>query len=61
MCLIIKNGNVTTNKGSQKGDVGIKNGQIFVNPARVETPEVKVIDASRIVSESIENWFTTEH
>ncbi|GAB6098725.1 hypothetical protein JCM16358_06040 [Halanaerocella petrolearia] len=61
MCLIIKNGNVTTREGSQKGDIGIKDGKLFMNPEKVKAPKVKVIDASKVVSESIVHWFTTKH
>ncbi|AGB40782.1 hypothetical protein Halha_0811 [Halobacteroides halobius DSM 5150] len=59
MCYIIKNGNVTTSNGSHKGSVAVKDGQIIKSCDYIEAPKVRVIDASKMVSGSIVNWFTS--
>lgn len=61
MCVIIKNANVTTNRGSYKTDIAIKNNHCFPVDDHFEVNNSKVINASTIITDSILNSFNNRH
>ncbi len=57
MSLTIKNALVTTEKGSRRTDVTVKEGRIISFRMEGTRIKEKELDASQAVSKSIINWF----
>ncbi|MFO7818793.1 MAG: hypothetical protein R6V17_01015 [Halanaerobacter sp.] len=61
MCVIIKNGNVTTQFGSYKTDIALKDERLFPVDDKFECDGAKVIDASNAIADCILSSFNRRY
>jgi len=59
MCFIMKNVNVTSNDGSYKSDVVVKDNHVVKVGKCIKIDGIREIDGANFVSESIVEWFTS--
>ncbi|WP_027339254.1 hypothetical protein [Halonatronum saccharophilum] len=58
MCIIIKNGNFNNGNKVEKVDLLIKDNEVVLVGKNLHEDGCKIVDASKIVSETIIEWFT---
>ncbi|WP_018247466.1 hypothetical protein [Orenia marismortui] len=58
MCFVMKNVNVTSDQGSYRSDVVVKDNHVVKVGKCIKMDGVKEIDGSDVVSETIINWFS---
>lgn len=58
MCFVMKNVNVTSEHGSYKSDVVVKDNNVVMVGKCIKIDGVKEIDGASLVSESIITWFS---
>ncbi|OCL27256.1 hypothetical protein U472_07250 [Orenia metallireducens] len=58
MCFVMKNVNVTSEHGSYKSDVVVKDNNVVMVGKGIKIDGIKEIDGANLVSESIITWFS---